>query len=326
MLFITSPLRFALRPGRPIYAVGLLLLAMAVSWLSACSEQDASPARVHAKLASNGPLSVYVVNYPLQYFAEQIGGKHVRVTFPAPTKGDPAFWEPDVEQVAAYQQGDLILLNGASYAKWVQRVSLPESRLLDTSAAFADRYIPMSDQTAHSHGADGEHQHGEVAFTTWLDPQLAIEQAAAIRDVLVRLRPDAEGDFRQGFASLQKDLQALDKQLAAAFDAYKGQPLLFSHPVYQYLIRRYAINGHELHWEPDGMPSATEWRAFEELLKTHTARSMIWEGTPTAEIVAALDQRGVESLVFDPVANRPPAGDYLSVMRENLARLSGQAR
>lgn len=300
----------------------LLLMSVVVPWLPACTEQNASSVGRGANPASNDPLSVYVVNYPLQYLAESIGGEYVRVTFPVPVDGDPAYWEPDVEQIGSYQQADLILLNGASYAKWVQRVSLPASRMVDTSAGFADRYIPLSGQTSHSHGTAGEHQHGDLAFTTWLDPQQAIEQATATRDALVRLRPDAEAAFQQGFAALQKDLQELDRQLAAAFARYKGQPLLFSHPVYQYLIRRYAIDGYELHWEPDRMPSAEEWRAFDELLKTHPAHSMLWEGTPTPEIVAALDQRTVESLVFDPVANRPSAGDYLSVMRDNLARLS----
>ena len=307
--------------GRLIRRASLLLLLSALL-VSACSEDKASSTGKPADAVARGPLSVYVVNYPLQYFAERIGGSDIRVRFPAPPEGDPAFWEPAVEQIAAYQQADLILLNGASYAKWVQRVSLPESRLVDTSAAFADRYIPLSDQVTHSHGAAGEHQHGDLAFTTWLDPQQAIAQATAIRDALVRLRPEAEPDFRQGFASLQKDLGELDKQLEAAFAGYMGQPLLFSHPVYQYLIRRYAIDGYELHWEPDSMPSPAEWRAFDELLKSHPARSMVWEGTPTAEIVAALEQRGVESLVFEPVANRPPADDYLGVMKDNLARLS----
>ena len=290
--------------------------------LSACSGEPASPARQATGSASKGPLSVYVVNYPLQYFAERIGGGHVRVTFPVPADGDPAFWEPEVEQVTAYQQADLILLNGASYAKWVQRVSLPASRMVDTSAAFSDRYIALEGRTTHSHGAAGEHQHGDLAFTTWLDPQQAISQATAIRDALIRLRPDAEAAFQQGFAALQRDLQALDKQLVAAFAPYKGQPLLFSHPVYQYLIRRYAIDGYELHWEPESMPAPDDWRAFDELLKTQPAGSMVWEGTPTPEIVTALEQRGIDALVFDPAANEPSAGDYLSVMRDNLAGLS----
>ena len=62
-------------------------------------------ARAGAKDADS-PLSVYVVNYPLQYFAERIGGPDVRVVFPAPADGDPAFWKPLPEQIAAYQKRD----------------------------------------------------------------------------------------------------------------------------------------------------------------------------------------------------------------------------
>ena len=65
-------------------------------------------ARAGAKDADS-PLSVYVVNYPLQYFAERIGGPDVRVVFPAPADGDPAFWKPLPEQIAAYQKPDLTL-------------------------------------------------------------------------------------------------------------------------------------------------------------------------------------------------------------------------
>ena len=64
-------------------------------------------------------LKIYVVNYPLQYFAERIGGDKVDVFFPAPSDVDPAFWTPGREVVRQYQQADLILLNGADYAKLV---------------------------------------------------------------------------------------------------------------------------------------------------------------------------------------------------------------
>ena len=107
------------------------------------------------------------MNYPLQYFAERIGGEHVEVSFPAPPDGDPAYWNPDPDSVAAYQQADLILLNGASYAKWVAIVTLPTSKLVDTSKGFRDRYIIIEGAVVHSHGPEGEHSHGETAFTTW---------------------------------------------------------------------------------------------------------------------------------------------------------------
>jgi len=49
-------------------------------------------------------LTVYVVNYPLKYFAERIAGEHARVVFPVPGNVDPAFWMPDAETIQQYQR------------------------------------------------------------------------------------------------------------------------------------------------------------------------------------------------------------------------------
>ncbi|MBW1743769.1 MAG: hypothetical protein JRJ47_10130 [Deltaproteobacteria bacterium] len=57
----------------------------------------ASPDSVWAR----SPLSVYVVNYPLKYFAERIGGDHVDVEFPAPKGTDPAYWIPNIATIGA---------------------------------------------------------------------------------------------------------------------------------------------------------------------------------------------------------------------------------
>jgi hypothetical protein len=56
---------------------------------------------------------------------------------------------PDTETIAAYQAADLILINGADYAKWTTKVSLPRSRLVDSSRAFRDAYIRAAGTITH---------------------------------------------------------------------------------------------------------------------------------------------------------------------------------
>ena len=73
-------------------------------------------------------LKVSTVNYPLQYFAQSIGGHVVKVALPMPEDIDPAFWSPTAKDVAEIQKADIILLNGAHYAKWLPKVSLPLSK------------------------------------------------------------------------------------------------------------------------------------------------------------------------------------------------------
>jgi zinc transport system substrate-binding protein len=271
-------------------------------------------------------LVIYTVNYPLAYFAERIGNDLVEVHFPVPGDEDPAFWSPDAETIATYQAADLILLNGAGYAKWVDRAALPSSRIVNTSQGFADKLLPLRDTVTHSHGPEGEHEHGGYAFTTWLDPELAIQQAQAVEAAISVLRPDDEPKIRQEMEKLKDDLNDIDSRLQVAAEALGGDPLLFSHPVYQYLISRYRLNGVEVHWEPDQAPDGNAWEHLEELLRTHRVKWMLWEGEPLEATIRGLDDRGISSMVFDPCGNRPEEGDYLSVMATNAVALEGLAR
>ena len=266
-------------------------------------------------------LSVYVVNYPLKYFAERIGGNHVKVVFPAPADEDPAYWMPDAKTVTDYQRADLILLNGANYAKWVNKVSLPRFRLVNTSATFKDRYIVTTEVLTHSHGPEGKHAHESLAFTTWMDLELAAMQAKAIADAFTRKNPKQRHAFQKDYKALIKDLIALDRDIKAVVSKHPSKPLIVSHPVYDYFAARYGLNIKSVHWEPDEMPGAEQWLELKKLLKEHPAKWMIWEGEPMGASVEKLKSIGVNSLVFDPCGNVPDRGDFLTVMHQNVENL-----
>ena len=300
--------------------ITLLLAALAAFCLCGCDRPSRDPATVVNEPRS-GVVTIFVVNYPLKYFAERIGGKHVRVVFPAPSGEDPAFWTPDAETIAAYQNAELILLNGATYAKWTNTVSLPASRTVDTSASLKERFIKVEDSVSHSHGTGAEHAHAGTAFTTWLDPTMAAAQAAEIQQALARARPQYAAEFQRNLAALQADLNDLDRQFSAAVEGHTEQPIFFSHPVYQYLQRRYQLNGKSVHWEPGEVPTEEARKEFQELLAQHPAKRMVWEGPPIQENVKWLAELGVQSTVIDPCGNRPEDGDYLEVMRHNVENL-----
>ena len=268
-----------------------------------------------------GPLTVYVVNYPLKYFAERIGGNHVDAVFPAPPDVDPAYWIPNIATIAGYQQADLILLNGAAYAKWVDKVSLPRSKLVDTSSKFKKQYIRLADTMTHSHGPEGEHAHEGVAFTTWLDFQLAGRQAEAIAKAFSRKEPALQATFQKNFAILQKDLQELDSNIRNIVSKSPSQPMIASHPVYDYFSKRYGLNMKSVHWEPDEALTEEQWLDLQAMLKHHPAKWIIWEGEPIPETRDKLMSIGIKSLVFNPCGNVPSQGDFLIMMRQNVINL-----
>lgn len=269
---------------------------------------------------AGGKRTVYVVNYPLQYFAERIGGEHIDVVLPAGEDGDPAFWEPTPENIAAYQSADLILLNGAGYAKWVPKVSLPQSRMVDTSALFANALIDIEEAVTHSHGPGGEHAHTGTAFTTWLDFSLAAEHVHAITNAFGQRWPEHADAFRDEANLLIAELEALDDGIGAMI-AGDHQPVVASHPVYQYLARRYGVNLRSVVWEPKTVPTERQWAELQQILESHPAKWMMWEGVPNVESIARLGAMGVGSIVFDPCGRRPEDGDFMSAMRDNVSAL-----
>lgn len=266
-------------------------------------------------------LTIYSVNYPLKYFAERIAGERADVVFPAPSEGDPAYWIPDTQTIIDYQKADLILLNGANYAKWVRKVSLPRSKMLDTSGQFKDRYITAEEVLTHSHGSEGEHAHESLAFTVWLDLSLAAQQAKAITNAISRKRPSYKEEFQKNYFTLEKELLVFDMEIKATVKENQSQPLVASHPVYDYFARAYSLNLKSVHWEPDEVPSSEQMLELKALLKEHPAKWLIWEGEPIKESVEGLKSIGMNSLVFDPCGNVPEKGDFFSVMKENVKNL-----
>lgn len=299
-------------------SISLALVLLAGGCSSSKDEGDAGD----GKLFKGDKPVILVVNYPLQYFAERIGGDLIEVSFPAPQDVDPAFWKPDTDTIAAYQDADLILTNGAGYAKWLDKVSLPGSKVVNTTHSVRDRYIEVKDAVKHTHGPKGEHSHADTAITTWLDPRIALAQARSVKDAILRMLPEESETLEANFAKLESNLNDLEQQLQTIAKRIGDQPLIASHPVYQYFARRYALNLESVHWEPDAFPDDKSWSEFEKLRESHPAKWLIWEGEPSQKTVEKLNELDITSIVFDPCGNVPDEGDFLSAMKQNVSNLA----
>ncbi len=302
-----------MRPTISIFSTAVMAML-----LTAC-EPSSSEGTVRVA-EDDSKLVIVATNTPLAYFAMRIGGHHVQAEYPGPSGEDPAFWTPDDASIQLMQEADLILLNGASYEKWLSQISLPQAKMVDTSASFKDNFLQSGETTTHSHGPGGDHSHSGTAFTTWIDFSQAASQAQTICDALVQKSPEHASAFKEGLERLRSDLDALDQRMRSIASRIGKQPLLASHPVYQYWARRYPLNIKAVLWEPETLPTDEQWNEIKTILQSHPAKWMIWEGTPAPESVKKLDGMGIRSLVFDPCGGPPDQaeGDWLAVMKSNL--------
>ena len=291
------------------------ILTITLLMVTACGDQQA-PAGQH-KPAPSG--FIVAVNTPLQYFARRLLDGEIEVRILAPANTDPAQWLPSADDVLQLQQAQLILLNGAGYSSWMNKVSVSENRLVDTSSAALDSWIALEGQVSHSHGPQGEHAHGGYAVTTWMDMSMAQIQAEGVAHALREQWPEKRENIDSKLVALLANLRAIDAGFIEAATRLRDRQLVYSHPVYQYFARRYELPGVSLHWEPDLMPREEQWSELERL----RAEGMlfIWEAEPATEIADRMREAGIEFVVLDPAANSGEK-DWIAVQRENVARMS----
>jgi len=146
-------------------------------------------------------------------------------------------------------------------------------------------------------------------------------QLKAILSALEKHDAEHAEDFRKNFALLQAELAELDKTIRNLVAHDPDKLLVASHPVYQYFARRYDIKLKSVMWEPDVVPDHNQWYELQQMLNSHDARWLIWEGEPDQQSIVRLRAMGINSLVFDPGANLPEEGDFMSLMKSNVTAL-----
>lgn len=264
---------------------------------------------------------ISAVNYPLYDFARRIGGDLIRTEFPVPADVDPAYWIPDDTSLHVFQSADIILANGADYAKWMKNVSLHASRIVNSTSSVEYRYIPLKGVSTHSHGPEGEHEHTGLAFTTWLDFQMAAAQAEAVYNAIAGKLPENKTFLEENYNSLKNELMFLDTSMKEVSGEIGEQHIIGSHPVYQYLAQAYGLNIHSVHFEPGEMPSDDQWKELDHLLEHFQAEIMLWEDKPMPEIEKILDKKGIRVCVFNPCGNLPAKGYFIENMKTNIKAL-----
>jgi len=265
--------------------------------------------------------SVVAVNYPLQYFSERLLSDAADVVFPVPQDVDPSFWRPSISDITMIQSADLILLNGAGFATWVDRVSLPRSRLVNTTALIEDQFI-VTKSITHSHGDGGEHSHEGLASYTWLDPLLAIAQAEAVAAAITAKGLVEADEVANRLATLKAELETLDADARIALEGLKGVTMIATHPRYQYFARRYGLSLRSLEWEAGERPERAQIDDLRQLTEQTGAQILIWEAEPPAAAFDITSELGLQNIVFAPLAHDVDGRTFIEAFENAVSALA----
>ena len=289
------------------------LAAMLAVAVTGCNSSSSS--------ADDIPVRIVAAFYPLQFIAERVGGDKVEVTNLAPPGAEPHDLELSPAQVASIAEADLVLyLNGFQPA-------VDEAVAQGTKASLdVATLVPQLDHPEPIGPPDPDHENeGAKDPHIWLDPTRLATIVTKLGDKLAELDADNASPYRTRATELGTELGQLDREFTDGLKDCQRHDIVVSHAAFGYLADRYGLRQIPITGlTPEDEPTPQHLASAAEEAKRVGATTVFFEtlvSPRVAEVVATTI--GAETAVLDPIEGLEPgaSGDYLSVMRENLATL-----
>ena len=268
-------------------------------------------------------LPVVVTFYPLQEFAQRVGGERVRVVTLVPPGAEPHDYEPRPQDITALHAAHIVIYNGAGLEPWLEKLRLE----FPTGGVV----VNASDGLPLVKGVDeGEPGDPPARFDphVWLDPLLAARMVTNIQKGLQDADPQ-HGEFYSANASkLEEPLLALHNEFAATLRGCRQKEFITTHAAFGYLARRYALAQLPISGlSPEAEPAPARLRELVHLARAHDIKVVYYETLVSPRVAEALAREvGARVLVLNPLEGLTgeelrQGQTYFTVMHENLRHL-----
>ena len=300
--------------------LAMVAAGLAATLVAACGDAGANP-------ASEGKVDVVVAFYPLQFVAERVGGDAVAVTNLAKPGAEPHDLELSPKQVGEVSDAGLIV-----YLKGFQpQVDEAIAQQGGDRAFDVATVTPLRDaaEDAHVHEGEPGGEHAEEAGGkdphVWLDPTRLATIGDQLAERLGEIDPADAAGFTSRAAALRADLAALDKEFSDGLATCQRREIVTSHAAFGYLAARYDLDQVGITGlSPEAEPTAQRLAEVAEEAREHHATTIFFETLVSPKVAETIAKEvGADTAVLDPIEGLQPGstGDYLSVMRSNLAVL-----
>jgi len=262
--------------------------------------------------------SVVTTIYPLEYFAQRIGGEEISVVNLLKQGVESHSFEPMPEDIRRLDAADVIIYNGSGLEPWMGRA------LSAIGNSAGPRLIVEA-----SHEWEQENDTAYIDPHVWLDPLKAMDQVKLVRDTLSSANPNGAARHATNAQNLLTELSSLHQtfivELAdCALDRFITPHAAFGHLAERYGLEQIPISG----LSPEAEPGPTDLARIADTARELGVSYVMVEpiiSTAYAETLAReinaqlLPLHPLESLTSDESKR---GDDYFSIMEANLSNLS----
>lgn len=278
--------------------------------------------------AAATPLAIVATTTEMKNLAEEVGGKHVRVSSLVPAGADPESYQPHVSDLERLKSAALVIRVGADYDLWLDRllaqVRRPELRRGGAAHVDASFAVALLDVRGASLGQSG-HAHGSGNPHYWLDPANADIITGNIAEALIRHDPVHAREYERRRLVFLERLAARQRDWEHRLAPFAGRPLLAYHNTWAYFARRFRLNfAGYLEPKPGVPPSPAHMAGLLKRMRDERIALIVRQPSEPARDADYLARRGGARVVelAASVGALPEARDYLSLFEVNVARLA----
>ncbi|HDS16066.1 MAG TPA: ABC transporter substrate-binding protein [Proteobacteria bacterium] len=228
---------------------------------------------LRAATLSSAPISIFCSIGPHLDFCRRIGGNRVRAMLLLEPGENPSTYAPSPAKIEALHRARFFFSVGLPF----EQMLLSKIKNLDQGPEIVDTQagitlLPMTDYTFVAPPHDHIHNEG-LDPHSWLDPRLALQQAANIAAALSRNDPANKNYYDNNFKMLESELNALHEKLQISLLALSGSPLMVYHPAFGYFARAYNLR--QIAIEIEGkQPKARDLAQFIQTARENRVRAI----------------------------------------------------
>ncbi len=276
---------------------------------------------LHPSVCVGAKLPVVTSIYPVADMVQQIGGKHIEVTFILPAGASPHTFEPKPSLVKKISSAKIFFMIGAGLEIWAQKfvkLAGPELKTIVLSQGVA-----LIHTTGYHDKPDLKHGASEAGNPhIWLDPVIAKTMVKKIGVALASVDPGNVTYYRQQGRKYLDELDRLHNLIKATAETFKIQKFISFHASWDYFAKRYGLESvGVIEAAPGRNPTPIQIKNIVVLIKKHGIRAVFAEPqlNPRAAKVIA-KETGIKVLMLDPVGSPYLKGrsTYIDLMKHNL--------
>ena len=289
---------------------------------------------------NNSSLKIVTTFLPVHLFTKAVVGDTGEVDILISPGAEVHDYQATPDDAKLLSEADVLVENGLGIEEFLSGLianagnsnlqQITASEGIEVIEGEHDEHEEEEEQNEHGHEEhEGEehghgHHHEEGDPHVWLDPVLAQQQVANIRDELIAIAPNNADSYRANAEAYIQQLQQLDSEFQQRLAPVKGCNFITFHDAFAYLAQRYGLQQEAIVEIPEDSITPKDIQRVQQAAKEYQVKALLTEpGIEDKRIQQISSDLNLPIEKIDPLeSGETDPQYYFQAMRGNLEALS----